>query len=104
MTTVEANGVTLGVEHFGEASAPLKAGEAGERIRLAAEAMYQALIETAARSESRRVSPSMSGQRSNDRSERVSRVGAEDEVGVADLLPSPLDLLGCCRGVVGKDG
>jgi hypothetical protein len=24
MTTVEANGVTLGVEHFGEAAAPLR--------------------------------------------------------------------------------
>lgn len=42
----------------------------------------------------------MSGQLSYDRSERVGQVGAEDEVGEADLLPSPLDLLGGRRGVI----
>ena len=46
-----------------------------------------------------RLSGSVSGQRSNGRGERVGRAGAEDEVGKADLLPSPLDLLGC-RGRV----
>jgi hypothetical protein len=44
----------------------------------------------------------MSGQLSYDRSERVGEVGAEDEVGEADLLPSPLDLLGGCRRVIRK--
>ena len=52
----------------------------------------------------RRVSGSVSGQRSNDRGERVGRAGAEDEVGVADLLPSPLDFLGCRRRVSGEYG
>jgi hypothetical protein len=47
---------------------------------------------------------SVSGQRSNDRGERVGRAGAEDEVGEADLLLSPLDFLGCRRGVSGEDG
>ena len=50
------------------------------------------------------VSGSVSGQRSNDRGERVGRAGAEDEVGEADLLPSPLDFLGCRRRVSGEDG
>src|SRR5215471_13540531 len=44
----------------------------------------------------------VSGQFSYDRSERVGDVGAEDEVGEADLLPSPLDLLGGRRGVIRK--
>jgi len=52
----------------------------------------------------RRVSGSVSGQRSNDRGERVGRAGAEDEVGVADLLPSPLDFLRCRRRVSGEYG
>jgi hypothetical protein len=49
-------------------------------------------------------SGSVSGQRSNDRGERVGRAGAEDEVGEADLLPSPLDFLACRRRVSGEDG
>jgi pimeloyl-ACP methyl ester carboxylesterase len=44
----------------------------------------------------------MSSQFSDDRSERVGEVGAEDEVGEADLLPSPLDLLGGRRRVIRK--
>jgi hypothetical protein len=50
------------------------------------------------------MSGSVSGQRSNDGGERVGRAGAEDEVGEADLLPSPLDFLGCGRRVSGEDG
>lgn len=46
----------------------------------------------------------MSSQLGYDRSERVGEVGAEDEVGEADLLPSPLDFLGCRRRVSGEDG
>ena len=44
----------------------------------------------------------VSGQLGYDRSERVGGVGAEDEVGEADLLPSPLDLLGGRRRVFRK--
>jgi hypothetical protein len=50
------------------------------------------------------VSGAVSDQRSNDRGERVARAGAEDEVGEADFLPSPLDFLGCRRRVGGEDG
>jgi hypothetical protein len=46
----------------------------------------------------------MSGQLSYDRSERVGEVGAEDEIGEADLLPSPLDFLGGGRRVIRKYG
>jgi hypothetical protein len=46
----------------------------------------------------------VSVQRSNDRGERVGRTGAEDEVGEADLLPSPLDFLACRRRVSGEYG
>ena len=35
----------------------------------------------------------VAGQLGYDRSEHVCEVGAEDEIGEADLLPSPLDLL-----------
>jgi hypothetical protein len=44
----------------------------------------------------------LSGQLGDDWSERVGGDGAEDEVGEADLFPSPLDLLGGCGGVIGK--
>jgi hypothetical protein len=44
-----------------------------------------------------------SGQLSYDRSERVGEVAAEDEVGEAVLLPSPLDFLGGRRRVIRKD-
>ena len=44
----------------------------------------------------------LTGQLSHDRGERVGAGGAEDEVGEADLLPSPLDLLGGRRGVIRK--
>jgi hypothetical protein len=43
-----------------------------------------------------------SGQLGYDRSEHVGGDGAEDEVGEADLLPSPLNLLGGCRRVLRK--
>src|SRR5215471_8229550 len=46
----------------------------------------------------------MSGQLSYDRSERVCEVGAEDEVGEADLLPSTLDFLGGRRRVIREYG
>ena len=46
----------------------------------------------------------MSGQLSYNRSERVGEVGAEDEVGEAGLLPSPLDFLGGRRRVVREYG
>jgi hypothetical protein len=54
----------------------------------------------------RRLSPAglLSGQLSYDRSEHVGEVGAEDEVGEADLLPSPLDFLGGRRRVTRKYG
>jgi hypothetical protein len=44
----------------------------------------------------------MSGQLSYDWGERVGEVGAEDEVGEADLLPPSLDLLGGRCGVIWK--
>ncbi len=44
----------------------------------------------------------MSGQLSYDRSEHVGDVGAEDEVGEADLLSPPLDLFGGRRRVIRK--
>jgi hypothetical protein len=44
------------------------------------------------------------GQLSHDRSEHVGEVGAEDEIGEADLLPSPLDLFGGGRRVSRKYG
>jgi hypothetical protein len=50
------------------------------------------------------VSGSVSDQRSNDGGERVGRAGADDEVGEADFLPSPLDFLACRRRVSGEDG
>ena len=50
------------------------------------------------------VSGSVSGQRSHDRGERVGEVGADDEIGEADLLPSPLDFLGGRRRVIRKYG
>ena len=34
MTTVEANGVTLGVEHFGDAAAPIAGDPAGNAAHL----------------------------------------------------------------------
>jgi len=43
-----------------------------------------------------------SGQLGYDRSEDVGGDGAEDEVREADLLPSPLNLLGGRRGVIRK--
>ena len=46
----------------------------------------------------------MSGQFGYDRGERVGEVGADDEVGEADLLPSPLDFLGGGRRVIRKYG
>src|SRR5215469_17843561 len=46
----------------------------------------------------------MSGQLSDDRSERVGEVGAEDEIGEADLLPSALDFLGGGRRIIRKYG
>src|SRR5215472_9841835 len=46
----------------------------------------------------------MSGQLSYDWSERVCEVGAENEVGEADLLPSTLDFLGGRRRVMREYG
>ena len=46
----------------------------------------------------------MSGELGYDRSERVGGDGAEDEIGEADLLPSPLDFLGGRRRVSRKKG
>jgi hypothetical protein len=43
---------------------------------------------------------SMSGQLGDDRSERISGVGADNEVGEAAVLPPPQDLLGGRRWVV----
>src|SRR5205823_15046137 len=45
-----------------------------------------------------------SGQLSYDRSQRVGKVGAKDEIGEADLLPSPLDFLGGGHRVIRKYG
>ena len=45
-----------------------------------------------------------SGQLSYDRSQRVGEVGADDDIGEADLLPSPLDLLGGGSRVIRKYG
>ena len=45
-----------------------------------------------------------SGQLSYDRSQRVGEVGADDDIGEADLLPSPLDFLGGGRRVIRKYG
>ena len=42
---------------------------------------------------------SMSGQLGDDRSERISGVGADNEVGEAAVLPPPQDLLGGRRRV-----
>ena len=50
------------------------------------------------------MTPLMPGRLSHDRSERVGEVGAEDEVGEADLLLAPLDLLGGRRRVTRKYG
>ena len=44
-----------------------------------------------------------SRQLSYDRSKRVGEVGAEDEIGEADLLPSALDFLGGGRRIIRKD-
>ena len=54
------------------------------------------------RSELGTLSGSVSGQLGNDRSERSSGVGADDNVGEAALLPSPLDFLDGRRRVAGK--
>ena len=45
----------------------------------------------------------MAGELGDDRSERVGEVGAEDEVGEADLFPSPLELLGGGRRIGRKE-
>ena len=45
-----------------------------------------------------------SGQLSYDRSQRVGKGGADDDIGEADLLPSPLDFLGGGRPVIRKYG
>jgi hypothetical protein len=47
---------------------------------------------------------SVSGQRSDDWGERVGRAGADDEVGEAELFPSPLDFLARRHPVAGEDG
>jgi hypothetical protein len=46
----------------------------------------------------------VSGQLGYDRSERVGEVGAEDEVGEADLLSSSLDFFGGRRRITRKYG
>jgi hypothetical protein len=47
---------------------------------------------------------SQTGQLGDDRSERISDVGAKDKVREADLLSSPLNLLGGRRRIHGEYG
>ena len=47
---------------------------------------------------------SLSGQLNGDGSQCVGAVGADDEVGEAEFLASPLDFLSCRARVVGEDG
>lgn len=51
----------------------------------------------------RRVRRLLSGQLGDDRGEGVGEVGADDEIGEADLFAAALDFFGGCGGVAWKD-